>query len=155
MDNLGAIGGPLLALGLVALVDVRAAMLLSIIPGLLATATILYAIRHTPRPARGDRQPIRLRIRPVLRGELGRLLGAVAAFEVGNVAATLLILRATELRTPLDGATRAAELALILYTGHNLAAIFVSFPAGRSLDRLGRRGPIRILAVGVALFAAA
>jgi hypothetical protein len=82
MDNLGAIGGPLLALGLVARVDVRAAMLLSIIPGLLATVAILYAIRHAPRPERHGRQPIRLRIRPVLRGELGRLLGAVAAFEV-------------------------------------------------------------------------
>ena len=47
MDNLGAIGGPLLALGLVALVGVRTAILLSIIPGLLAVAAILYAIRHT------------------------------------------------------------------------------------------------------------
>jgi Major Facilitator Superfamily len=54
MDNLGAIGGTLLALGLVALVDGRAAMLLSIIPGLLATAAILYAIRHTPAGATGS-----------------------------------------------------------------------------------------------------
>ena len=36
MDNLGAIGGPLLALALVALVGARTAILLSIIPGLLA-----------------------------------------------------------------------------------------------------------------------
>ncbi len=36
MDNLGAIGGPLLALGLVALVGVRTAIALSVIPGLLA-----------------------------------------------------------------------------------------------------------------------
>jgi hypothetical protein len=33
-----------------------------------------------------------------MRGELGRLMGAVAAFEAGNVAATLLILRACRVR---------------------------------------------------------
>ena len=44
MDNLGAIGGPLLALALVAAFSVRTAILLSIIPGLLAVAAIVYAI---------------------------------------------------------------------------------------------------------------
>lgn len=44
MDNLGAIGGPLLALGLVSLLSVRTAILLSVIPGLAAVA-IVYAIR--------------------------------------------------------------------------------------------------------------
>ena len=50
MDNLGAIFGPVLAIGLVALVGTRAAIGISVIPGLLATAAILYAIRHTERP---------------------------------------------------------------------------------------------------------
>jgi MFS family permease len=155
MDNLGAIGGPLLALALVALVGVRGAILLSVVPGLLAAAAIMYAVRHISQAQRRQRQPLRLRVRPVLRGRLGRLLLAVAAFEVGNVAATLLILRATELRTPIDGASRAAQVALVLYTGYNLAATLVSFPAGRLADRLGPRGPVRVLAAGVALFAMA
>ena len=55
MDNRGAIGGPLLALGLVALVGVRSAILLSIIPGLLAAAAIVYAIRQIQRPTTGAR----------------------------------------------------------------------------------------------------
>jgi hypothetical protein len=104
MDNLGAIGGPLLALGLVALVGVRGALLVSIVPGLLAAAAIVYAIRQVRHPTTRARQPIRLRVRPVLAVPgLGRLLGGMAAFEVGNVAATLLILRATELFTPAHG----------------------------------------------------
>ena len=45
MDNLGAIGGPLLALGLVAMVGTRWAIGLSVIPGLLAAVAIVYAIR--------------------------------------------------------------------------------------------------------------
>ena len=46
MDNLGAIGGPLLALALDGLIGVRGAILLSIIPGLLAAAAIVYARRR-------------------------------------------------------------------------------------------------------------
>jgi len=95
MDNLGAIIGPLLAIALVGLVGVRTVILLSIIPGLLAVAAILYTIRRIAQPAERERQPIRLRVRPVLRGRLGRLLAGVSVFELGNMAATLLILRAT------------------------------------------------------------
>jgi MFS family permease len=47
MDNLGAIGGPLLAIGLVGIAGVRTAIGLSVIPGLLAAVAIIYAIRHT------------------------------------------------------------------------------------------------------------
>jgi hypothetical protein len=121
MDNLGAIGGPLLAFGLVALVGVRGAILASVVPGLLAALAIVYAIRRTPRPTAREPQPIRLRVRPVVTGRLGRLFAGVGAFEVGNVAATLLILRATELLTPGRGQDRAAMLALLLYTVYNLA----------------------------------
>lgn len=59
MDNLGAIGGPLLALALVALVGVRPAILLSVFPGLLGALAIIYAIRHAPSLAVRERQPIR------------------------------------------------------------------------------------------------
>jgi MFS family permease len=53
MDNLGAIAGPLLALALVGLVGTRTAIALSIIPGLLAAAAIVYAIRHAHAPSSG------------------------------------------------------------------------------------------------------
>ena len=43
----------------------------------------------------------------MLRGRLGRLLVGIGAFELGNVAATLLILRATELLDPGARARRA------------------------------------------------
>jgi MFS family permease len=152
MDNLGAIGGPLVALGLVAAVGVRTAILLSIVPGLLAAAAIVYAIRRLPRLRTRERRPIRLRVRPVLRGRLGGLMLAVSAFELGNVAATLLILRATDLLTPARGSDSATRIALALYAGYNLAATLASVPAGHVGDR---RGMVRVLAAGVALFAVA
>jgi MFS family permease len=149
MDNLGAIGGPLLALGLVSLVGVRTAILLSVIPGLLAALAILVAIRAAPRLTARHRQPIRLRVRPVLRGGLGRLLIGVSAFEFGNAAATLLILRATDLLTPGRGHDSAVKLALLLYAVYNLAATLVSVPGGKLGDR---RGNLLVLALGVSAF---
>lgn len=155
MDNLGAIFGPLLALGLVGWLGVQWAIGLSVVPGLLAAAAIVYAIRRTPRPTSRDKVPLRIRIKPILSGGLGRLMGAVAAFEVGNVAATLLILRATELLAPQHGTKTATTIAIGLYTAYNVAATVASVPAGRLSDRLGVRGPVLVLAGGVAAFALA
>jgi MFS family permease len=152
MDNLGAIVGPLLAIGLVGTVGIRGAIALSVIPGLLAALAIVYAIRHTTTPTERHTQPIRLRVRPVLRGPLGRLMAGVAAFEIGNCAATLLILRATELLEPGRSSDRATQLALGLYVAYNLAATLVSVPAGRHGDR---HNPSRVLITGAVLFAAA
>ena len=152
MDNLGAVGGPLLALMLVAVVSVRTAILLSIVPGLLAVFAIVYAIRSLPRVEPRERQPIRIRVRPVLRGRLGALMFAVGAFEFGNIAATLLILRATELLQPGRGLDSATRIALVLYAGYNLAATLASIPAGHVGDR---RGMVRVLAAGVLLFGVA
>lgn len=152
MDNLGAILGPLLGIALVAAAGVRGAMLLSIIPGLLAVGAIVYAIRAAKLPRIEQHRPIRIQVRPVLHGELGRLLGAVAAFELGNIAATLLILRATELLTPGHSTGTAAQLALALYTAYNLAATLISIPAGRHGDR---RGPVQVLVAGTSAFAGA
>ena len=114
MDNLGAVLGPLLALALVALTSVRTAMLIAIVPGLCAALAILYAARFVATPKVRAHPKLRIRIRPVLRGQLGRLMLAIAAFELGNLAATLLILRATELLTPSRGQDAATELALLL-----------------------------------------
>ena len=149
MDNLGAIGGPLVAIALVALVGVRSAILLSIVPGLLAAVAIVYAIRHTPAPERHERQPIKLILRPLMRGQLGRLMVSIGAFEFGNLAATLMILRATDLLGPGRTHTSAVQLALVLYTAYNAAATLASIPAGGAGDRVGTT---RVLAMGAALF---
>ncbi len=139
MDNLGAVGGPLLALALVASVGVRTAILASGVFGLAAAGSIIYAIRHIERPADRERRPLRIEIRPLLRGRLGRLWVPIGAFELGNLATTLLILRATDLLTPTVGLESATRTALLLYAGHNVAAAVVAIPGGKAADRLGYR----------------
>jgi MFS family permease len=145
LDNAGAIAGPLLALALISVVGVREAILLSVIPGLLAAAAIFVAVRSARRLERHERPPVRIRIRPVLHGRFGRLLGAFTAFELANAAATLLILRATELLTPSHGHDSAVRLAVVLYAVYNAAAMVISVPAGHVSDR---RGTTAVLAVG-------
>jgi MFS family permease len=79
-------------------------------------------------------------------------LVGVSLFELGNMAATLLILRATDVLTPERGLDGAATIAIALYVTYNLAATVASAPAGRVADRMGAR---RVFATGVALFAVA
>ena len=152
LDNTGAVVGPLLAIALVAMLGIRGAMLVSVIPGRLAAAAIAYAINNLRTETPREHRPIRLVIRPLLRGRLGRLLGAVTVFELANVATSLLILRATDLFVPSMGADRAAMTGIALYVGYNVAATLSSFPAGRAVDAVG--GP-RVLAAGIGLFAVA
>ena len=152
MDNLGAIGGPLLASLLVALVGVRSAMLVSVIPGLLATVAIFYAIRATKHATRQERRKLRIQLRPVLKGELGRFFVGISAFEVGNVAATLLILRAVQLLTPSHGTDSATQIGIWLYIGYNAVAAAVSVPGGKLGDH---KGNLLVLTLGAVAFAVA
>jgi MFS family permease len=141
MDNLGAIAGPLLAIGLVSAVGVRHAILLSFVPGILAASAIFVAIRSAPRLQAHERPPFRIRLRPVLRGRLGRLMLAVSCFQFGNAAATLLILRATDLIS--------VRGALLLFALFNAAAAVASLGAGHSVDR---RGALGVLTAGTLAF---
>ena len=64
------------------------------------------------------------------------MLVPIACFELGNLASTLLILRATGLLT--DGsrsATAATSIAILLYAAHNAVASATSLLAGHLCDR--------------------
>ena len=152
MDNFGAILGPLAAIALIAIVGTRTAIALSVIPGLLAAGAIIFAIRRTPRPQPQARRPLRIRVRPVLTAQLRPFFAGITAFELGNCAATLLILRATDLLQPGYGVTTATTIALALYATYNAAATLTSLAGGQLSDRTG---PTRVLILGIAAFAVA
>ncbi|MGB6209571.1 MFS transporter, partial [Mycobacterium sp.] len=121
-DNLGAVAGPLLAAGLVAWVGVRPALYLAAIPGLLAAAAIIVAAResrHSPRPGGGS-SARRLDLGALRDAGALRALVPVLLFEFGNLATTLLILRATQLLTsPQRSVAMATTLAILIYALHN------------------------------------
>jgi MFS family permease len=151
-DNMGAVAGPLLAAGLVAWLGIRPALYLAVIPGLFAAVAIVVAARE----ARKLRDPVarryRLELRRLHEAGLLRSLLPIAAFELGNMATTLLILRATDfLHTGGRSLAAATSLAVLIYAGHNLVAAFVSYGGGHWIDRAG---PRRVFAAGAAVYVA-
>jgi MFS family permease len=150
-DNLGAVAGPLLAAGLVSWVGIRPAIYFAFIPGAFAALAIGVAAREArqrnrlPQPHQAG-----LGLRALRHSGLLRPLIPVALFECGNVATTLLILRATQL---LHHGTRsaavAATLAILIYAAHNAVAAVVALLGGRWLDRVAQRV---VFAVGAALY---
>jgi MFS family permease len=152
MDNLGAIVGPLLALVLVVAIGVRNTILVSVIPGLLAAAAVVYSVRYLPARQPRPRKHIQLHVKPLLNSPLRLLAPGITLFELGNVATTLLILRATTLLEPGLGVQVAATTAISLYAMHNLAATLVSMAAGSASDRYGS---VAVFTTGVTLFALA
>ena len=154
-DNIGAILGPVLASLLVAWLGLRQTILLSIIPGILAAALITVAAREARRVAAAQpsvRRTLRLQWGRLRQAGLGRVLLSVACFELGNVATTLLILRATGLLA--DGGrslTAATSVAILLYAGHNAVAAVSSLVAGQLCDR---RSPRLVLILGAVVYVA-
>jgi MFS family permease len=71
---------------------------------------------------------------------MARILAAPALFELGNLATTLLILRATGLlRAEGHSATAATSIAVLLYAGHNACAAVAAPLAGAWADLIGPR----------------
>lgn len=148
-DNLGAVVGPLAAAGLVAWVGIRPAIWFALIPGVLAAVAITFAAREARRThSETIRERFRFNLSELRHAGLARPLLPVALFECGNLAVTLLILRATQL-LQAQGVAGATSIAIIIYAAHNACAALVAFAGGSWLDRTG---PRRVFATGALLY---
>src|SRR6266511_902627 len=142
-DNLGAVLGPLLAALLVA--------------GLFAALAISVAAAKAPRVVAVARERARLELGNLRRAGLFGPLLPVAAFELGNVTTTLLILRVTQLlHHGYRSLTTASSLAILLYASHNVVAAGTALLGGGWIARGGpQRGPRRVFVAGAATYIAA
>ncbi|MDQ6849163.1 MAG: MFS transporter [Actinomycetota bacterium] len=153
-DNAGAIIGPLAAAVLVTAVGIRHAILFAIIPGVFAAIAITVAAREARRSLAPPavRRTLSFNLRELWHAGLPRALAPAALFELGNLATTLLILRATDLlHTDRRSLTAATSLAIVLYAAHNAAATFASLAGGQIADRLS---PRLVFAAGAATYVA-
>ena len=150
-DTVGAIVGPLLAVGLLAHLHPRAAdpsspfriiFLLTLIPGVASALVFAIFVREKPSTPSGLRLWATVKAMP---RSFRRFLFGVGIFGMADYARTLLILAATQLLTPTHGVTRAAQISGLLYVGHNVFYAAYSYPIGALSDRVGRRG---LLALG-------
>ena len=149
-DNLGAVAGPLLAALLVSTVGIRHAIYFSIIPGLLAAVAITVAAREAKRHASPIKRKIKLEFAGLRKAGLLKPLLPIAFYEMGNIATTLLILRATQLlHTDSRSLTAAASLAIIIYAAHNAFASLVAIIGGHWIDKVG---PKIVFATGAFMY---
>jgi MFS family permease len=150
-DTLGAIIGPLVAVGLLTYLEPQAAdfsspfrivFLLTLIPGLGSAVCFTALVRETHCPRSQHKFWAAMGNLPA---PFRRFLWGVGVFGMGDYAHTLLILAATQLLTPAYGFTRAAQVAVLLYVVRNVLYAAASYPTGALSDRWGRRG---LLALG-------
>ncbi|HWD93922.1 MAG TPA: MFS transporter [Verrucomicrobiae bacterium] len=120
MDTIGAIIGPLTALGLLSAFHHHYPPLFAVtlIPSLAAVALIAFVVKER------ERKPVshisfgeRLRSLPK---PYRKFLVAVGLFGAGDFAHSLLILLAMQKLTPVLGAAKAASFAVGFYVAHNI-----------------------------------
>lgn len=130
-DNAGAFLGPLLTVVLLYSlhVGIRRVFYLAVIPGLLAFGMVLFV---TERPARvAAKSKIDVSLRQFPSGYWNYLL-VTALFGLGNSSNAFLIMRTQEVGASL-------EHTIFIYSGFNLVAACISYPAGFLSDQWGRR----------------
>lgn len=137
MDNAGAVAGPLLAAFLLKFVfdDERSVFLLAAIPGLLAVALLVFAVKETPREGRGEAASAAPAENPAAAGSLPRrfwiAIGIFVLFTLAGSTDAFLLLRASEAGIPLW------QLPLLWAVFHAVKAA-AGVPGGALADRIGR-----------------
>ena len=146
MDTLGAIAGPAMAFVLMKSLALRSIFLVALVPSALAFLTIAILVKET-RKGSHERAHFLVSMKGLPRNFRFFLI-AVGVFGLGNFADSMLILRATEVLSPINGALVAGSLAILLYTIHNVFYAVFSFPIGVLADKFGKR---KILVFGYLL----
>jgi len=139
MDTVGAILGPLTAVWLLNTTDqnFRAVFLWALVPGLIAVASFWLLVRERPFDPRKEQSFLGgLRSLP---GTFRRFLFGVGVFGAGDFSHTLLILYATRMLAPGQGLARAASLAVVLYTLHNVFYAASAYVSGWIGDHVRHR----------------
>jgi MFS family permease len=134
MDHLGAVAGPALAFGLLAMLGERLRMifLLAAIPGFLSVLILVLWVSEVQVERAASREPRRA---ARLDGQLIRFLLVVTLFTLGNSSDAFLLLRAQEVGIAV------AHLPLLWMFFHVIKAA-TGMPGGILSDLRGRRGAI-------------
>lgn len=132
LDSLGATVGVVLAYFLLTSYrgDYSRVFLLSLVPAAIGIA-LLFLVREPARAAARQARAISLNW-GTLDSRLKGFLLVALLFTLGNSSNQFLLLRARN-------AGFRPETVILLYLVYNLVYTFVSYPAGRLSDRIGRR----------------
>ncbi|MGB7283494.1 MAG: MFS transporter [Candidatus Acidiferrum sp.] len=139
MDTVGAIVGPLTALWLLERTghNYHKVFLWTLLPGLIAVACFWLLVRERPIVAKSKRSFL-AGIRE-LPAPFRRFLLGVGVFGAGDFSHTLLILYASRMLAPAYGLARAASIAVMLYTLHNVFYAGSAYASGWLSDHVAQR----------------
>lgn len=150
MDTVGAIVGPLTALWLLQKTghNYEKVFLWTLLPGLAAVACFWLLVRERQGVAKQRRSFLTgLRDLPA---PFRRFLLGVGVFGAGDFSHTLLILYASRMLTPEYGLTRAASIAILLYTLHNVFYAGSAYASGWLSDHAPQRKIVLVGGYGLA-----
>jgi MFS family permease len=149
MDSAGAVIGPLLAVGLAAVLGAnhfRWLFFCTLVPGILAAVSIAFLVRerpHEPRPQARLWGSLRSLPKP-----FKEYLVGVGLAGSGDFSKTLLILWATEAWKRHYAPADAARTAMLFYVGYNLVYTVSCYISGVFADRFPKHW---VLATGYSL----
>ena len=151
MDTLGAILGPLTALWILRATgqSYRKVFLWTLLPGLIAVACFWLLVRERPVEVKEPKSFL-LGLR-ALPAEFRRFLLAVGIFGAGDFSHTLLILYATKMLAAEYGTARAASMAVVLYTLHNVFYAGSAYVSGWLSDHVPHRKIVLAAGYGLAV----
>ena len=154
MDTLGAILGPLTALWILQATShsYRKVFLWTLLPGMIAVLCFWVLVRERP-VERKERKSFLLGLH-ALPAEFRRFLLAVGIFGAGDFSHTLLILYATKMLAAEYGMAKAASLAVVLYTLHNVFYAASAYISGWLSDRVPNRRMVLSGGYGLAVLTA-
>ncbi|MGZ4945411.1 MAG: MFS transporter [Halobacteriota archaeon] len=140
LDTLGAVIGPLIAVALFAILSFRGLFLVAFIPGILATALVVFFVKETAAGPR-NKQVYKVSFKSLDANFRTFLLG-LGIFFVGNSSDAFLFLRAQNLGIP-------TLVVPLLYLFMNVIYAVSAFPFGVVSDKIGRKA---VLLIGLAIF---
>jgi len=154
MDTLGAILGPLTALWLLEVTNhaYRKIFFYTLIPGLIAVACFWFFVRESPGAVKEKKTF--LRGLQTLPASFRQFLLGVGIFGAGDFSHTLLILYATKMLAGQHGMARAASLAVVLYTIHNVFCAASAYLSGWLSDHVPHRRAVLAAGYGIAVVTA-
>ncbi|MGB2622268.1 MAG: MFS transporter [Candidatus Acidiferrum sp.] len=150
MDTVGAIVGPLTALWLLEKTghNYQKVFLWTLLPGLMAVGSFWLLVRERPIPAKPRRTLLAgIRDLPV---PFRHFLLGVGVFGAGDFSHTLLILYASRMLSPEYGIARAASIAVLLYTLHNVFYAGSAYASGWLSDHVPQRKIVLAAGYGLA-----
>lgn len=147
IDQLGAIVGPIVAFGLLQIVDIRGIILLSLIPGAIAVLILVYFVKDVvAKKSTATRTTIISNIRHVIKGNRPFVLLLIISgiFGIGAFNFSFILLRASDLGI-------SENLIPLVYATINVAHTAIGLPSGILADKVGKE---KVLIIGYSVFAA-